>query len=215
MSAAASGARRASIRSRATNCARCAGCSENNHRALTCSARNEVDRSHRKASTPLWCGWASAQVCLSRSTLTYSGTGAATLWRMLVTILERSKPGWVTRTSSTPYATPSSLFWYRTNGQYMPRYFFILGYPDQEMMGDPNGVMAPGDPRRYHGRAYRNECTPGRAWAGGSNPHHGGQERSRRDHRPPWTIDDWCGKPGWPSATDMLTKTRGDVSQQI
>jgi hypothetical protein len=38
--------------------------------------------------------------------------------------------------------------------------------------------------------------------------------RERR-FRPPWTIDDWCGKPGWPSATDMLTKTRGDVSQQI
>jgi hypothetical protein len=26
----------------------------------------------------------------------------------------------------------------------MPRYVFILAYPDQEM-GDPSGVMAPGD----------------------------------------------------------------------
>jgi hypothetical protein len=26
----------------------------------------------------------------------------------------------------------------------MPRYFFILAYPDQEM-GDPSGLMAPGD----------------------------------------------------------------------
>jgi hypothetical protein len=86
----------------------CSGaCSANSRPALMCSARSAVARSRRRASTPSLCGSASVPACRSRSILTCSGTAAAMPWRTPGTTRGPSRPGWVTRTSSTRCATPN------------------------------------------------------------------------------------------------------------
>jgi hypothetical protein len=54
---------------------------------------------------------------------------------------------------------------------HIPRYFFILAYPDQEI-GDPRGVIVPSDEAAIEaGRKIIDELLGG-ARAGGSKPDH-------------------------------------------
>ena len=99
--------RPAPIRSSATNCARCGGCSATRTSRHTCSHRNAM----RRLAPPGLPAWSNAQASRQSSALRFTrtccATPAATPWRTGATIRERSKPTSDTKISSTRCATPS------------------------------------------------------------------------------------------------------------
>ena len=103
----ASEGRRASIRSRVTNCEHCRACSASSRPGRTSSCRRGGPIASKSFHT-LLCAWESALGWLSRSIPICCAAAAAMLWRTPATTPGPSRLRWDTRTSNTRSAIRSS-----------------------------------------------------------------------------------------------------------